>query len=409
MKILVSAYACSPYQGSEASMGWGFVYELAKHHELTVFVEEEKFRDDIEDYLAKNVDHVRGIKFIYVLKKRNRSLRKIWPPSYFKYYRDWHKTVLSVAQNLDALADFDLVHQLNMSGFREPGYLWKLDIPFVWGPIGGMGYFPAKFLYHIGLKGFCYHLAYNVYNFIHMRFLPRPKIAARKAGDGLISATSENQRFVSRLWSLDSTIIVEIGIPNLVTDIIPVQRSADDPVRFVWSGLHITRKALNLAMSAVAKLPQTLNWELHILGSGELTDEWKGYAERLGIANRCNFHGMLGRSDALDIMMSSHIMLITSLRDLTSAVTIESLTLGIPVVCLDHCGFSDAIDKSCGIKIPVTNMDEVTHRMSDALNLLASNEDLRRDLSMGALERAKLFSWSEKVKVLNEIYDSKAT
>jgi hypothetical protein len=26
---------------------------------------------------------------------------------------------------------------LNMIGYREPGYLWKLNVPFVWGPMGG--------------------------------------------------------------------------------------------------------------------------------------------------------------------------------------------------------------------------------------------------------------------------------
>jgi len=40
-----------------------------------------------------------------------------------------------------------------MVGFREPGYLWQLNIPFVWGPIGGMGYFPTRFLPVVGAKG----------------------------------------------------------------------------------------------------------------------------------------------------------------------------------------------------------------------------------------------------------------
>lgn len=36
MKILVSAYACEPGKGSEPGVGWSFVNELAKKHNVTV-------------------------------------------------------------------------------------------------------------------------------------------------------------------------------------------------------------------------------------------------------------------------------------------------------------------------------------------------------------------------------------
>ena len=164
MRILVSAYACSPYQGSEASVGWGFIYELSKLHELVVFVEEEKFRKDIEKYLNKNQGKLRSVKFIFVRKKRNRFLRKLWPPSYYRYYKKWHKDVYEIAKKLQSQSKFDIAHQLTMVGFREPGYLWKLNIPFVWGPVGGMGYFPYRFIGKLGFKGFIYYLAYNFFN-----------------------------------------------------------------------------------------------------------------------------------------------------------------------------------------------------------------------------------------------------
>ena len=89
--------------------------------------------------------------------------------------------------------NFDLIHQLNMVGFREPGYLWKLNIPFVWGPIGGMIQFPWKFLPCVGIGGSIYHICRNLINWHHMHFLTRPKKAARHSGEGLIAATSEIQ------------------------------------------------------------------------------------------------------------------------------------------------------------------------------------------------------------------------
>jgi len=143
MKVLVSAYACSPYKGSEPGVSWGFVSALAKYHDLWVIVEEEKFHDGIERYLKENPEFSKSVRFFFLRKHRSRILRKLWPPSYYWYYQRWHKDAFKLAQQLHREVNFDLVHQLTMVGFREPGYLWKLGIPFVWGPVGGMGLFPV--------------------------------------------------------------------------------------------------------------------------------------------------------------------------------------------------------------------------------------------------------------------------
>ena len=72
---------------------------------------------------------------------------------FYWYYRKWQKRTLKIAEQIVSKHKIDIIHQLNMIGFREPGYLWELkDIPFVWGPIGGMelmptGYFKRRFIY----------------------------------------------------------------------------------------------------------------------------------------------------------------------------------------------------------------------------------------------------------------------
>ena len=75
MKILISAYACSPYKGSEPGVGWGFLLALAHQHDLWIIVEEEKFRADIERYLTKHTEIAQSTHFFFLRKKRNRLLR----------------------------------------------------------------------------------------------------------------------------------------------------------------------------------------------------------------------------------------------------------------------------------------------------------------------------------------------
>ena len=230
LMVLVSAYACSPSRGSEPGVGWGFVSALARHHDLWVIVEEEKFREDIEQALAANPELGKSMHFHFIPKKRNRWLRKIWPPSYYRYYRQWHQEVLRLAESLHREVHFDLAHQLTMVGFREPGYLWKLDIPFVWGPVGGMGLFPWRFLPSVGVYGALYYLGYNLYNLLQMRFLPRPRLAARAAGGGLIAATAENRASAMRYWGCPSSVMCEVGLPRESAEKVHV-RALRDPLR----------------------------------------------------------------------------------------------------------------------------------------------------------------------------------
>lgn len=404
LKVLVSAYACSPYSGSEPGVGWGVVSEMARYHDLWVIVEEEKFRKDIEGYLSAHPGLHRNVHFYFLKKRRNRLLRRIWPPSYYWYYRSWQKNAYDLAVRLHDQVKFDLVHQLTMVGFREPGYLYRLGIPFVWGPIGGMGYFPWRFLPVLGVMATIYYLGYNCFNFWQVRMLDRPKRAARNAGRGLITATPENQAGALKYWGCRSTVITEVGVPRTVARDI-THREHGEVLRIVWSGLHTPGKALGLALHAVSLLEKNVRWELHVLGSGSETERWKREARRRGISDRCHFHGWLSRKQALEIMGSSHLMLVTSLRDLTSTVILEGLVFGVPVICLDHCGFAAVITGECGIKVPVTSPSQVARDIASQVTMLWSDEARRQKLATGAIRRAQNFFWDEKGKQLNAIYD----
>ena len=410
LKVLVSAYAISPYQGSEPGVGWGFVSVLSRYHDLWVIVEEEKFREDIEKFLKINPNQLESVRFFFIHKQRNRWLRKLWPPSYYRYYRYWHQDAYRLAVQLHQEIGFDLAHQLTMVGFREPGYLWKLNVPFVWGPVGGMGLFPWRFFPEVGWYGALYYLGYNLFNWTQMNFLERPRQAAKKAAsgfaNGLITATPENCAGAEKYWGCTSTVLTEVGLPREPSQKI-LEHLAEEPLRLVWTGLHIPRKALNLVLEALSHVLPNIKWELHILGEGLRTTVWQKLANRLGISAHCRFHGWLPREQALQVMQNAHCMLITSLRDLTSTVTVEALALGLPIICLDHCGFAEVVDETCGIKIPVTAPGETVAAMAKAIEQLAHDEKKRQSLAWGALKRARQYSWEKKACVVDRIYRAK--
>lgn len=402
-KILVSAYACGPNSGSEPGMGWNFVIGLSKYHYVHVITEKRKWEEPIKAFLRENPALKQDLKFYFIDKKRNKRLRKIWPPSYYWFYRKWQKKAYGLALALDEKEKFDLVHQLNMVGYREPGYLWQLDKPFVWGPIGGLDNSPWRFLPSLGFKGMVFYTGRNLLNWWQRNFNSRPRKAANHKKSTIIAATPSNARLIKKLWDRDAERICEVGQEDNIFSS-PKNRASAEPLKIIWSGQHTPGKNLPLLLKALENID--ISYEMHILGYGEMTKKWKKLAIKLKIGKLCQWHGWLERKNAIEVMKASHLFCITSISDLTSTVTLEALSFGLPIICLDHCGFSDVVTESCGIKIPVETPVKAIKNFALALEKLYADESLRQKLSEGAIERAAEFSWDKKINKLNVIYST---
>ena len=63
-KIFVSSYACEPHKGSEITVGWNWIIQLSKRHDLWVLTRKTN-QLHIEKYIKKNKYQFKNIKFIY--------------------------------------------------------------------------------------------------------------------------------------------------------------------------------------------------------------------------------------------------------------------------------------------------------------------------------------------------------
>ena len=99
-------------------------------------------------------------------------------------------------------------------------------------------------------------------------------------------------------------------------------------------------------------------------------------------------------------------MVVSSVYDLTSTVIIEALCVGLPVICPDHYGFRDAIDESCGYKVPTDSLAVISRGIARAIEQLHDDESRRQELARGALERAKHYSWEETGRFVSELYEA---
>lgn len=120
--------------------------------------------------------------------------------------------------------------------------------------------------------------------------------------------------------------------------------------------------------------------------------------------NNIKWYGWVNRNTAMNIMQESHIFTITSLSDATSTVLLEALSLGLPIITLNHLGFANVVTDKCGIKINLKSKRQLINDLSKAIDTIYNDEDLRLDLVKGAILRSKDFSWEAKAETINQIY-----
>lgn len=408
MRVLLSAFGFSPYRGSEAAVGWNIARELAKLHDVTVITGAVRCgENDWLRYVAEN-GAVKGLTVEYVnpsiwvrLFDRIHRLPGCWA-FYYLAYRLWQKQAYRRAKELTSKKPFDVVHQLNMIGYREPGYLWKLNVPFVWGPIGGAPNEPWAYRSLFSKSGRIKVGLRTVLNELQKRCCLRARHAASCARK-LWAVTDADEAMIRQVWGRDCERMVETGTVLRTEGHIRL-RNASAPLRLVWSGIHTSRKALPILLHALARLPDA-DIRVDILGEGPETVSWKQLARTLGVEHLLVWHGKLLHDEALEVMNKAHALAFPSLKEGTPHVVLEALSLGLPVICHNACGMGTVVTDQCGVKIPLKNPETSIAGFTEALRQFLAQPERVGELSHGALARAKELTWAAKAVEISRGYE----
>lgn len=408
LSILINAYACSPNMGSEPGMAWNWCVNLAKDCELHIITEGE-FKDKIEAVLP-TLPQGKNMHFYY--NPVSDEIRKMcWNQGdwrFYKCYREWQWKTYTMAKEIIKQHHIDIVHQLNMIGFREPGYLWKIeDKPFVWGPIGGLKQFPSSYLEGAGIKMKLFNRVKNIINIYQIKHDKRVNQALKKA-DLLISSIPDSYNTIKKYKGLNSIIIPETGcfIDNNTVKR-NMKNKADDYFKLLWVGKFDFRKQLNIALATMAKLKDKSNIKLIICGSGsdDQISYYKQMAVNLGIEDNVVWKGNIENSKVKEEMHKSDIFFFTSVSEDTSTVVLEAVSCGLPVLCFDTCGMGYVINESVGHKIPLTNPRQSADDFAEKINYLYNNREFLQKLSDSCKQRQKELSWDNKAKQMVELYN----
>ena len=407
MKILINAYACSPNMGSEPGMAWNWCVHLAKHCELYIITEGE-FREKIEA-VVPTLPQGKNMHFYY--NPVTDEVRKMcWNQGdwrFYKYYREWQWKTYLMAKEICSSEHIDVLHQLNMIGFREPGYLWKLSkengVPFVWGPIGGLKQFPLAYLQGAGLK---MKLFNRLKNFLNIWQLKHDKRVgeAFKTAKVLVSSIPDSYRAIKKYKGLESVVIPETGC--FLSEDIPTDRFDEKELHVMWVGKFDFRKQLPLALRAIA-IANNPNTVLDIYGGGsdEQIASAKSVADSLGITEKVVWHGNQPNDVVMNAMRKAQVFFFTSVSEDTSTVVLEAVSNRLPVLCFDACGMAAVIDDKVGRKVALSNPAQSAADFAKQLNDLEQDRNMLKQLSENCKQRQTELSWEEKAKTMVEWYE----
>ncbi|MCD2323312.1 glycosyltransferase family 4 protein [Sphingomonas sp. IC-56] len=430
-RVLVLAYSISPVRGSEYAVGWNYVKNMSREHELFVLYGlAGDHMGDLEE--MKDVDgstFVNPVMFVpieptFLAKCANYLNRIGWLPySFYFAYRHWHREAFKVAKRLSATHEIDVVHYLCPIGFREPGYLWKLDKPYIWGPIGGIASRPTRPFFGLSWKTGAQTLVRNFVNRAQFRFSWRVRRALRRA-DVLLAATSENADAIQRVHGLPAIVIPENGIidapfsggdnrsdaerivgpgepPSVLHDEV-----AGKPIHLIWVGSVETRKALTILLRALAELKDSVRWTLDVVGSGPLIGHAQEEAVSLGVDRYIAWHGRLSREEAVNRFQSADLHVVTSLAEGHPTTIWEAMSYGVPTIAFDLCGMRDSLAEGRGVKLPVGDLPEMIDNLAGALTQLATDRASLWRLRVATQGAATHFSWSSRVRFWGDMYEA---
>jgi len=209
LRVLLSAYACEPGKGSEPGVGWNWVLQSARFHDVWVLTRANN-RPAIEAALRR--EPLPNVHFVYhdlpawarFWKRGQRGVRA--------YYSLWQLTAASLCRRLHGEVQFDLAHHVTLVNYWMPSCLAALPVPFIWGPVGGGEAFPREFWNWLGLRGKVYEAARTAARALGEKG-PFVRKTARSCALAL-ATTPETASRITRLGCDNVRVTSEAGLPE---------------------------------------------------------------------------------------------------------------------------------------------------------------------------------------------------
>jgi glycosyltransferase involved in cell wall biosynthesis len=385
MRVLIAAVACEPRAGSESFVGWNAIQALREIAELEVITTENNRTALEEEATEKPL----GFRIHYLGKKKtwhqNRMLARL--QSWLQTV-DFSRQVFAKAWEIHTERPFDLTHHVTISTWRVSSPLWRLGIPFIWGPIGGGEPFPWKCHSLLSPQARIFEVAREISN-IASRLSPKIRATAKNAAFCL-AANEETKKLLFDLrGQKDGVEIMSPAMfwPERIQSLQAGSLSKPEgrPLRIFAGGNLEGRKGVAVALKALAIANnQGVDFVYRLGGHGPERSHLQNLAKELGLQDRIIFGDSLSGDDYLNELHKSHLYLLPSLREHTGLTLLEAMLAGCVPIVANGGGPGSIVAGDRGFKIAASDPAKMAAEIAEVICLLARDPGLREKLGREA-------------------------
>jgi glycosyltransferase involved in cell wall biosynthesis len=281
---------------------------------------------------------------------------------YQRLYNRWQRHVGALALELDREIGFDLIHHVTIASYWTRVGVAVVKKPLVWGPVGGGVSPPLRLMSALGPRGIAEDIA---------RMLLRPLLArtppvrtARRSAEVIFA---QNRATMKKLDSSGRVVLLSNALAvNL--DGLAKQGPRNSEVLFVGRLVPWKGPLLALRMLRYIDHPEAV---LRFCGSGREQKRLERLAHRWKLSDRVRFQDWIPRNRLLMQLARAGTLVHPSLHEEAGLCIAEALSLGTPVVCLDHGGPSELVKhwpEALSKRIRPTSPDGTARQMAEAVD-----------------------------------------
>lgn len=401
MKILLSAYACEAGRGSEPGVGWNTAWEAAKYHEVWVLTRPDDGKPANDAFLEKNPNP--NLHIVYFTLPIFGGFWQLGSIAFVLHYYLWQIQAYFVARRLHHEIGFDVAHHATFVRYSSPSFIACLPIPFIWGTVGGAEEAPRAFFRDFSPRARIYEFLRWFAHKVGERD-PFARMTARRSA--IVQVTTEDTACqVKKMGAQQVAIVPEASLPiEDIEQLVQCAPPEGNIIRFISMGrlLHWKGFYLGIRAFAQADLPNSEYW---ILGDGVERENFARLTQTLGISDKVHFFGNLPRSQTLERLSQSHVLVHPSLHDSGGWVCLEGMIAARPILCLDLGGPGVQVDDETGIKVPAHDPEQAVRDLAQAMQRLAGDGELRQRLGSAGRHKVQTqFNWEAKGRQIADLY-----
>lgn len=410
MKVLYSAAACSPYQGSELHVGWVWLCAIAAEHDVVLLCSNHDLphlaRAHEEGLIPANVQIVPAGDPVWPFAK-NRFLARLQT---WKRFYEFNRYSPQAARNILKEHKIDLIHQVTIATWRTGCPLVKLGKPFIWGPIGGAEIFPFSYASCLSPSALFLESSRAISGVISS-YSPLTRRTAKEAAS-IIVTNGDTERKLRKLGRKGPVIrcpmLLDLPRFQRIRELTAKRTRNPGLLRIFCGGTLEARKGFVLSLKAIAQLKiQGIPFH-YTFGSHGPDGAWaEKLASDLGITENVTFLPGLKGDEYLQKLVDSDVFLFPSLRDNSPLTLIEAMTAGCLPIVLKAGGPGETVNEECGIIVALSNPSQTVQEIVQALQFCWEHPEQVEVLSKKSVERVHQKFLSSRISdILRRAYSA---